>query len=172
MTRLLEHDFEGIGDPEMMTVTATDPFWDWCVVDTSYGLHCDHSHLDRLTVPQADARRMMCERSRFLARKLREDLEDGEKIFVYRYAARLEDEAAVLALGRAVNAYGPNTLLFVCRADERHAPGTVRAVHPGLLVGYMDWFTLDRPGYPVNLDGWLAVCGAAHRLWRDRQKAA
>ena len=172
VTRLLENDFDDIGNPDKMVLKVVDAFYDWHVVDTGYGLHCDHSHLDRLTVSQEEARKMMCQRSTFLARKLREDLEDGSKIFVYRYSGRLEDETDMLALARAVNSFGKNMLLFVCRTDEHHAPGTVRRVHAGLVVGYIDWFTLDRIGYPVNLDGWMALCKAAYRLWRNPRETA
>ena len=170
--RLFNNDFKDVGQFETTVITGVGDYFDWHVVDTVYDLHCDHTHLDRLTVPREEAQKMMCQRTSFLARKLREDLEDGDKIFVYRYSGRLEDQTEMLALARAVNAFGKNMLFFVCRADEHHAPLTVRQVHPGLVVGYMDWFNIDRVGFPVNVDGWMTLCRAAYRLWQNPDAAA
>ncbi len=171
LIRLLDHDFEGVGDPRSTLLVDIPTQADWHATDTRYGLYCAHTHLARLAVPMERAQKMMCQRMGFLARKLREDLGNGEKIFVYRYAGPIEDEAEVLALARAVNGFGPNVLLFVCRADERHPPFTVRQVQPGLLVGHLDWFAQDRfvaaTGFPANMTGWTRICEAAYRLWRS-----
>ena len=177
LTRLFARDFEGIGGPETTLIEYVELQYDWRSFDTMYELRCDHTHLDRLIVPQEQARKMMCQRMSFLARKLREDLEDGEKIFVYRYTGTVQDETEMLALAEAVNGFGKNMLLFVCRADEHHEPFTVRLVHPGLVVGYLDWFGADRvgeptDGTPLNMVGWTRVCEAAYRLWRSAQRAA
>ncbi len=170
LTRLLERDFEGIGDPESTVLVDIPTQYDWHATDTRYGLYCAHTHLNRVAVPLARAQKMMCQRMSFLARKLREDLKIGEKIFVYRYRGVVEDESEMLALARAVNGFGRNLLLFACRADERHPPFTVRQVQPGLLAGHLDWFAPDRfvaaSGYPANVAGWTRVCEAAYRLWR------
>ncbi len=171
LIRLLECDFEGIGDPEFTNLVDIPTQNDWHAADTRYALYCAHTHLDRLTVPLARAQKMMSQRMSFLARKLREDLKEGGKVFVYRYMGTVEDESEMLALARAVNGFGRNVLLFVCRADKRHPPFTVRQVHPGLLVGHLDWFAQDRfvpaTGYPANMEGWTRVCEAAYRLWRS-----
>ncbi len=168
VTRLFANDFAGVGQLETCDLGTVDDRYDWRFVDLAYELRCDHTHLDRLTVPREEALQMMCQRTKFLARKLREDLEDGEKIFVYRYLGPAPDEADMLALAEAVNGYGRNMLFFVCRADERHEPFTVRLVHPGLMVGTIDWFAPDRFRYPVNLDGWTRLCGDAYRIWRGQ----
>ncbi len=168
VTRLLANDFEGIAELGNCVLDFAEDAYDWHFIDTAYGLRCDHTHLDRLTVRQEDALQMMCQRFRFLARKLREDLEDGEKVFVYRYLGSAPDEAEVLALAEAVNGYGRNMLLFVCRADADHPPLTVRLVHPGLMVGHIDWFAPDRHHYPDNLEGWTRICEQAHNLWQGQ----
>ena len=172
VTRLLADDFAGVGEVETSMLTAFEGVYDWRFVDTAYGLYCDHTHLARLTVPREDALRMMCQRTAFLARKLREDLEDGDKIFVYRYSGEVGDEAGMLALAGAVNGHGSAVLFFVCRADEHNPPFTVRLVHPGLMIGHIDWFAVDRLGFPVNLDGWTVLCEQALRLWQDVRQAA
>ena len=171
VTRLIANDFAGVGDVETSMLTSFEEAYDWCFVDTAYGLYCDHTHIARLTVPREDALRMMCQRNTFLARKLREDLEDGEKIFVYRYSGEVGDEVNMLALASAVNDHGNSMLFFVCRSDEHNPPFTVRLVHPGLMIGHIDWFALDRLGFPVNLEGWTVLCEQALRLWQDVKQA-
>ena len=171
MTRLLRNDFDSVGEAGNCVLNVIEEHHDWQFVDRSYGLDCSHTHLDRLTVSREDGLRMMCQRTKFLARKLREDLEDGDKIFVYRYLGPAPDEASVLALADAVNGYGRNMLLFVCKADEHHPPLTVRPIHPGLVIGHIDWFAPERYQFPANLDGWTRLCEDAHRIWQA-QKAA
>ena len=165
LTRALEAGFEGVGSPEATVLKARPAVSDWGMIDTTYNIFCDHTHLDRVTVSEADAHRMMCQRMGFLSRKLIEDLDDGEKLFVYRYSGPLPADDVVGRLAAAVNRYGSNVLLFVCRADEHHPPFTVRRLHAGLMVGTMDWFALDRVGMPWNTDGWAQLCRAAHAEW-------
>ena len=171
VTRLLVNDFAGVGEDGNCVLEFIEGRYDWNFIDTLYGMRCDHTHLDRLTVSQADAIRMMCQRTKFLARKLREDLEDGDKIFVYRFLGPMPDEESVLALARAVNGYGTNMLLFVCKADERHPPLTVRLIHPGLMIGHIDWFAPERLQFPANLDGWTRLCEDARRIWQEQRAA-
>ena len=134
---------------------------DWGMIDTTYNIFCDHTHLDRVTVSEADAHRMMCQRMSFLSRKLIEDLEDGEKLFVYRYCR----PAAGGRRGRAAGGGGQplwpqRSLLFVCRADERHPPFTVRRLHAGLMVG-THGLVRARPGRHAVEHRWLGASCAA-----------
>ena len=135
----------------------------------SYGLHCNYTHLDWLTMSWEDGLRMMCQQTRFLTRKLRKDLEDGDKIFVYRYLGPVPDEEGMLALARAVSGHGQNTLLFVCKADEHHPPFSVRLIYLRLTVGHIDWFAPERLQFPANLDGWTRLCEGPHRICQGQR---
>ncbi len=165
LTRALEAGFAGVGSPGSTVLRTRPSASDWAMVDTTYNICCDHTHLDHVTVPEAEAHRMMCQRMSFLSRKLIEDLEDGEKLFVYRYSGPLPAQDVLLRLAAAVNRYGSNVLLFVCRADADNPPFSIRRLHQGLMVGYMDWFALDRVGMPWNTDGWAHLCRNARSEW-------
>ena len=172
LTRALEAGFAGVGAAEATVLRARPNASDWAMVDTTYDIFCDHTYLERSLVPEQQAHAMMCQRMSFLSRKLTEDLEDGNKLFVYRYAETLPAEAELARLAAAVNRFGPNVLFFVCRAGGGNAPLSIRRVHDGLMLGFIDWFAPDRPGYPCNVAGWTRLCQDAHTEWTGRAKGA
>jgi hypothetical protein len=98
-----------------------------------------------------------------LVRKLREDLAEGEKIFVYHGMGRLGG-ADALPLVTALRRYGPNTLLWVELADADHPAGTVEPAGTGLLKGYIDRFAPGEDAHDLSLDCWIAICREAWRL--------
>ncbi len=172
LTRALEADFAGIGAPEATVLRARPNASDWAMVDTTYDIFCDHTHLERSLVPEQQAHAMMCQRMSFLSRKLTEDLEDGDKLFVYRYAEPLPADAELTRLAAAVNRFGRNVLFFVCRAGGGDAPLSIRRVHDGLMLGFIDWFAPDRPAFPCNVAGWTRLCQDAHAEWTGQARGA
>ena len=84
LLKALQARFEGLGDPENVTVPIT-PRGMFRVDDKAYGFR-GHSMADGAAVrPDKDMlQKQECERLTYLRRKLIEDLEDAEKIFVYR----------------------------------------------------------------------------------------
>jgi hypothetical protein len=97
----------------------------------------------------------------FLARKFIEDLEDGEKILVYKSNGPAP-RAKIEKLSKRLRSFGPVTLLWVTEADTAHRAGSVERLSDGLLQGYIDRFApyaqADRP----SLGCWLAICEQAH----------
>jgi tetratricopeptide (TPR) repeat protein len=113
-------------------------------------------------------------RLRFLTRKLIEDLEQGTKIFVFRLTDRNLTDAEVDQLHEAVRGYGNNTLLYVRYEDADHPNGTVEAVKPGLMIGYMDRFKMSHTGQlsaAPPTASWLAMCRNAYALWRASDRS-
>ncbi len=106
-------------------------------------------------------------RLRFLIRKLKEDLKEENKLFVYRRNESLS-EAEILPLVAALNAYGPNTLFWVVPADAQNLPGTVGWVMPGLLKGYIDRFAPNDNACDLSLEIWLELTVNAFKLWKAR----
>ena len=94
----------------------------WGAKQHTYGLLLDHTHMSPAQVPEEKARVKVANSLRFLSRKLVEDLEEGAKIFVYRTITRELTEPEVEDISRALNAYGPNTLLLVRHATEENPP--------------------------------------------------
>lgn len=104
----------------------------------------------------------------FLARKFIEDLEDGEKILVYKSNGPAP-RAKIDKLSRRLRGFGPVTLLWVTEADATHRAGSVERHSDGLLQGHIDRFApyaqADRP----SLGCWLAICEQAHALSLGKQ---
>jgi capsular polysaccharide biosynthesis protein len=101
---------------------------------------------------------------KFLARKMDEDLRSADKIFV-RKGADSQTREDIEALCRVLDSYGPVTLLWVVAADEEHPAGSVEAVRPRLLKGYIDRFAFfeDAGGFSF---AWFEICRNAYALWR------
>jgi hypothetical protein len=95
-------------------------------------------------------------RLRYLARKLLDDMEDATKILVVKADDSL-DPAQIATLLRMVHRRGPAILLWVEAASPDHPPGTVDAICPGLLKGYVDRFAdLTQGTHTIS-----------HWYWRD-----
>lgn len=163
LTRAAEDGFVRAGQEESVVIRALGGS-DWGMVDTNYGIFCDHTHLDRSSVSQIEAKAMMCQRTARLGRKLIEDFEDAEKIFVYRQSGQKMDYKDVLALAASVNKWGPNTLLYVAHSDAANPPFSIRQVHKGLILGFLDWFSPDRGCTEWNTKGWTTLCINAFNL--------
>jgi hypothetical protein len=99
-------------------------------------------------------------RLKFLLRKFMEELQAGEKIFVYKRDAAVTEEE-ILPLHMSLNRYGDNTLLWVMPAEPDRPAGTVEVVRPGLLKGYIDRFAPDDNAHDFSFDGWLRICANA-----------
>ncbi len=108
-------------------------------------------------------------RFRFLASKLIEDLEDGDKIFVFRRNEPVVDDS-ILALHDALNWYGPNTLLWVVEADGDNEPGSARWLQPGLIQGYVARLAPRSNGAFLSQSTWTQVCRSAYDLWSVRER--
>ncbi|HYZ25042.1 MAG TPA: hypothetical protein VE690_23105 [Rhodopila sp.] len=104
-------------------------------------------------------------RLKFLRRKFLEELQLGQKIFVYKLASGVSEEE-ILPLYLALNRHGPATLLWVVPAERARPPGTVEVLMPGLLKGYIDRFAPDHNAHDLSMEGWLRVCANAYALTR------
>ena len=82
-----------------------------------------------------------------LARKLLGDLEDGEKIFLYK-SEKIITTQQCLELHEAINTIGKNKLLVVMR-QEKDRPA-FEVINPALLIGRVDylWTDVDNPHKP------------------------
>ncbi|HUB10661.1 MAG TPA: tetratricopeptide repeat protein [Acetobacteraceae bacterium] len=167
LTDLLRSRFEGVGASENteVFVQRDDPGQEYQAADRRYRMtmHCFASAAD---IPFDEMLRRVCKRLTFLQVKTIEDLESGEKIFVYRNATRNLDDDELNELCEAVRSYGNNTLLYVRYSNESHGDGTVHSPRSGLIIGYMDRFAItpsfERLALPVQ--SWLEVCRNAFVL--------
>jgi hypothetical protein len=164
----LESRFDGVGLNENTIVFAPDHSDDWWTKDKRYWMAMrSFVRTGGLALDQAVPE--VCARLQSLRRKLIEDLERGEKIFVFKDLHRNLTEAEIDRLHAAVRTYGGSTLFYVRYETDANPNGSVEAVREGLLVGYMDRFKLSRTNQLSSApptSSWLAVCRNAYALWR------
>jgi hypothetical protein len=177
LAQMLEHRFEGVGskDNVILFVPKTTGRSEYWTRDVRYWMAM-RTFVFEDDVPFDQMHAQMCARIQFLKAKLIEDLEEGQKIFVYKDLRRTLARTLVDRIHRAVRAFGENTFLYVGYAGGDHPPESVEVVGPGLLLGYTDRFAFSPED--VNLGPadrqWLAICKAAHELWNsaERRQAA
>jgi tetratricopeptide (TPR) repeat protein len=165
----LESRFEGVGLDENTTVFAPDHSDEWWTKDKRYWMAM-RSFIKIGGVGLDQAAPEACGRLQSLRRALIADLEAGEKIFVFKNLRRNLTDAEIDRLHAAVRAYGESAFFCVRLEDDTHPNGTVEAVRPGLMVGYIDHFAFSPDDKPIGSadEAWLVLCERAFRLYRQQ----
>lgn len=112
-------------------------------------------------IPFDEVKAAQSKRLSFLSRKLLEDLDDAERIFIYKSADA--NQAEIGQLHAALRRFGPNLLLWVTLPDKGKMAGSVEILDEGLMRGYIDRFA---PESMTNISQaiWLRICCEALRL--------
>jgi hypothetical protein len=133
-----------------------------------------HTFVKRNAVNFEKMHSQSCRRLKFLSRKLIEDLTTGEKIFVFKIAERFLGEDELGRLRSAMGQYGNNALLYVRLEDDVHPCGTVVQAGHGLMIGYIDQFSITPSGDPrsPSITAWTEICRKAHAIWRADGRSA
>ena len=167
----IEDGFEAVGAPEttVLTVGANNEYY---LHDATYNIFM-HTFLKVHLVSEspADLHNRMCQRQSYLGRKLREDLEDPDQIFVYKpdFGATVDDAKT---LHSALERRAPNYLLFAVEADAERPAGSVEQIAPRLFVGAIGH--LSRPGdgwENLDFESWRSVCADVLQRVRRAQGA-
>ncbi|WP_158927142.1 DUF563 domain-containing protein [Acidisphaera sp. S103] len=156
----IERKFDGLGDPGTFSVVPQKV--ELFASDSLYNLWY-HTGASVVGADLQAAAQAQGPRLKFLRRKFLEDLESGEKIFVWKspLTTQREQVQPLLALLRRM---GPNTLLWVVLADGNHPHGTVEELEPDLLKGYIRrWPSSDHLG-DIDYESWLDVCWRVDEL--------
>ena len=165
----LQNGFEGIGTAGRHRVeTLPDlPAEGFIGRDDLYTMTY-HTYRQPAEVSAEDLLAAEAERLPYLARKLMEDLEDGEKVFVVKNEGGLHMED-VLRVEAAIRERGPGLLLWVEGAEPGYPPGSVEVLAPGLMRGRVDRFANLQLGiHDVSQSIWLAMLRNA---WALKPKA-
>ena len=158
----LDLRFEDLGRPDLVDVRASGSGKEYMVLDKKFGfLYHPWVNLGDASPKEIHARE--CGRLPFLVTKLIEDLEEGQKIFVYHGMQPLA-ELMVLRLVEALRRYSQATLLWVELADGDNPAGTVKELTPGLLKGYIDRFAPGENAHEISLEMWITICRNAYAL--------
>lgn len=156
----LERRFEGLGDPGTCVIVPEEV--ELFVSESRYdlwyhaGIKTGHEDLE------AEARRQGT-RLKFLCRKFFEDLENGDKILVWRSSATTRREQ-VQPLMDVLRRLGPNTLLWVTEADAGHPIASVEALEPDFLKGYVRRLGTDRQLVDIEFGPWFDLCRRVNEL--------
>ncbi len=163
LIKALDGDLDGFGSPDQTKLTEITEYYG--LRDTRYGLFT-HTFVKRADAPHDKMLVQSCRRMRFLAGKLREELNAGEKIFVYKSATDLSDDE-MRKLHEALARRGSKMLLCLQVATPARAAGTVRTVRPNLFVGHVGFFMTgepNRPGGRFDTASYDAICTRVAQL--------
>jgi tetratricopeptide (TPR) repeat protein len=166
----LTEKFEGVGEPENTEVILKDNGGrnEYRTLDRRFGMAM-HTFIHEDEVSPEKMYAQSCIRLKYLANKLREDLRAASKIFVYKIASRTLTDDELDRMHAAVRACGDATLLYVRPETDVKKHGTVEVAKPGLMIGYIDQFSVYREGGRLTDQSasWAPICLRAYDLWRQ-----
>ena len=166
----LECEFEGIDDPENLSIRVHEP-GEYMISNDRYR-YFYHTFVQSWQMSREDLIKQEIMRLRFGRRKLIEDLEDGDKIFIVKTSSspglRRDDVAAVAEL---IARYGKAVLLWVRPADDDVEVGAVQWIGPNLVEARIDQLCL--PGHAGWFSPrWLPLCHKAYRTVHQHRQLA
>jgi tetratricopeptide (TPR) repeat protein len=162
----LQARFEGVGEPEN-TIIDVWPNGEYCISDRHFYM-LTHSFTYESAVDRDSFHRQQVKRGRYLKRQLLEDIEDGEKIFVYQ--SPYISEAEGRELYAALQSIAPAWLLLVRLADQENPAGTVEQADERFLIGYIEQFeSMTAVFTDATVARWAPLCEQAYQI---RQAAA
>ncbi len=164
--RLFASRFAGLGEPGSLVAYLAGP--EYQIRDHEYGLFY-HTFRYQNEVTHEEVLAENETKIRYLIRKLTEDLEDGEKIFVYRRFVE-DDLPTVAELHRVLRGYGPAKLLWVTTGVPGRAPGDVEWAGPDLLRGHLAHDADNDPSV-FDPEHWIRLLRNAFLAFDRRRQA-
>ena len=176
---LINSEFKGFASEESSKMTwGLNPNTgnnEYHFLDTHYQFEA-HTFFTKKNINIDEDENSLLKKSRshhlLLARKIMEDLEDAQKIFIFKAMERM-DIAQYLDLHRAINTYGKNKLLIVEKKSSTnlHDNENLRIVEPNLLIGKVDCFFLDngRKNQP-HMETWNPLILEASKYFSSQQQ--
>ena len=169
LIHLLGTRFANLGSSQTTKLTTSE--WkEWILHDEESGisLHTyvrpETSAADLFLVKQLKGVRWLCE-------KLIDDLETGEKIFVYSAGSSPTSEEQMRQLQQLMRGYGPVTLLWVSVAAGQ-PPGSITVLTDGLLHGFIKRHgKLGAVDKDIVFDDWIKICRQARRYVQGQHSA-
>ena len=172
IVRGIELEFEGIGEPADITPTLEGDAGrrEFLIHERKYGL-VYHTFVYEGERTIELMRQQEALRLQFLRRKFIEELDAGEKIFVFKSgSAVLESE--ILPLFMALNRKQSNTLFWIVPEEPGRPSGTAEVLMNGLLKGYIDRFAPADNAHEFSFEAWVRLCVHAFLLNRMMRVAA
>ena len=172
IVRGIEREFDGIGEPDDITprLEGGDARREFMIHERKYGL-VYHTFVYEGERTVDLMRQQEATRLKFLRRKFVEELEAGEKIFVFKRGA-IVSESEILPLFLALNRKQLNTMLWVVPEEPGRPSGTVEVLMNGLFKGYIDRFAPTENAHDFSFEAWVKVCVHAFLLNRMLRASA
>ena len=162
---MLETRFDDVGNPENSFVQMHGD--EYLTGDSRYFSMHSFMRVGQFTQDEAFAKSVM--RMRYLKNKLLEDLDNGEKTFVYKTGGEPLTPEEIARIFSCFQLHYPRAaVLLVHAATEPAEIGTVRMRGAGLFEGYLD--RINGPNWLVSHNIWLSICRKVDSL-RDRRTA-
>jgi hypothetical protein len=158
IVRGLEREFEGIGELADITpqLEGNEGRREFMIHERKYGL-VYHTFVYEGERTVDLMRQQEATRLKFLRRKFVDELDAGEKIFVFKRGTHVP-ESEILPLFMALNRRHPNTLLWVVPEEPGRPSGTVEVLMNGLLKGYIDRFAPNDNAHDFSFVAWVRLC--------------
>jgi tetratricopeptide (TPR) repeat protein len=160
----LQRDFEGVGEPNNTRLKVVRR--EWYTEDVNFGMGM-HTFILENEQPEETIFPKICKRLSFLRKKLLDDLQSAEKLFVYKSEEAIS-ESEIHQIFSLLRKRGNCSLLVVSLASEDQASGLVTELKEGLMHGCVKQFFDPKP----HIEDWLKLCLKAHALWRTRDLVA
>ena len=166
VVRGIEEEFEGIGEPADIEprLEGEEGRREFMIHERKYGL-VYHTFVYEEERTAELMRQQEATRLQFLRRKFVEEMDAGEKIFVFRRDTPVP-ESEILPLFMALNRTRQNTLLWVVPEEPGRPSGTVEVLMNGLLKGYIDRFAPPDNAHDFSFEAWVRICVNAFLLNR------
>lgn len=158
----LDNEFQGVGEPEFTEVSGTLSDAEYLTRDKRYQMTM-HTWIDPRSIDIVLVRPKLIKRLQFLVRKMRNDLRDAEKIFIYKTTPQLTD-GQIEILMDLLRRFGPNKMLFVREAGPEHPAGKTTLLAPDACIGYISHFGLVDGRWQIDFTGWQDICQKAAAL--------
>lgn len=156
---LAKEKFASLGTRETteLDLTADD---EYLIRDTKnpYHMHC---FVRKDSVDPEKFLSQQISRINFLKRKLIEDLESAEKIFVYK-SSYGTDERDIINLHEVLCQFGANTLLVVQKCSDANSPGSTKILRPNIILGYVETL-YNQIDSPIDFSSWKKIMELSYR---------
>jgi glycosyltransferase involved in cell wall biosynthesis len=158
----LQRRFDGIGEEGNVEIGRHG--WEYDIIDKAYGFR-GHSFVPVESIEISEFKKNTENRLNLLKRKLIEDLEDGQKIFVYKQNGQPFPDETMFRIANLIWEFGGSTLFWVCDHKITGKPaGTVDQLSKNLIRGHITRLAPYDDAHSIDLEGWIDLCRKAFEL--------
>jgi hypothetical protein len=165
---ILENNFEGIGSPAQTRIIEFEN--EYIIEDTRYKFS-GHTFVRTSDIISEKFLEQSCSRLQYLKRKIIEELEDGENIFVYKMNYEPMHLPLMPKIAEKIASYGPGVLLAISDSKFANEPDrSAKWVGPNLIYGNLANLAPYDQADNVDVVGWSALCTTVLEMVAERRK--